>query len=127
MKTPIIYLIDDDEIVNFVNREIIIFANITDKVLAFQEPKMALNSLKDLEYSPDIILLDINMHGMDGFQFLKEYNHLYPDAVDKIAILTSSKDEREKEKAKEMGISHFITKPLTDKILFELIDTLELN
>jgi CheY-like chemotaxis protein len=68
---------------------------------------------KDFFYGrPDIILVDVNMPKMDGFEFVK---HLRTDnrfKDSKIFILTTSDEREDKTKAAELGISGFITKPL---------------
>ena len=78
-----ILLIDDDEINNFLSREIINMYMPSTKIDSFTNPEEALEyireKLKLQQPLPDIILLDINMPLMDGWEFLK--------AIDEIEIM----------------------------------------
>ena len=61
---------------------------------------------------PDIILLDLNMPKMNGFELLKKIrgNDNWKDI--KIFVLTTSDDHEDKAAVINLGISGFITKPL---------------
>ena len=75
-----ILLIDDDEINNFLSREIISMYMPFTKIDSFTNPEEALEYIREklkLQQSlPDIILLDINMPLMDGWEFLKAIDKL---------------------------------------------------
>jgi CheY-like chemotaxis protein len=61
---------------------------------------------------PDIILLDLNMPKMNGFEFANKIK-TDPDFKDiKVFVLTTSEDKQDKIAATEFGASGFITKPL---------------
>lgn len=66
----------------------------------------------DDESRPDIILLDLNMPKMDGFEVLANIrkNPVCKDV--RVFILTTSEDQKDKTKAESLGISGFIVKPL---------------
>lgn len=66
----------------------------------------------DDESRPDIILLDLNMPKMDGFEVLANIrkNPVCKDV--RVFILTTSEDQKDKTKAEALGISGFIVKPL---------------
>jgi CheY-like chemotaxis protein len=61
---------------------------------------------------PDVILLDLNMPKMNGFEFLNEIkkNEKWRDI--KVFVLTTSDEKEDKTEALNIGISGFITKPL---------------
>ena len=72
----------------------------------------------------DVILLDLNMPVMDGFTFLEAFQRLKlprKDAVN-IIIVTSSDDARDRERAKEMGITRYLTKPLSEANLISALE-----
>ncbi len=63
------------------------------------------------------------MPGMNGWEFLEEYNYFSKELQSKaiIIMLTTSDTHRDKEKAKEWG-ADFISKPLTKEIMNDIID-----
>jgi response regulator RpfG family c-di-GMP phosphodiesterase len=72
----------------------------------------ALKKLKESDYRPDVILLDLNMPKMNGIEFLKQ---LKSDKVFKyipIIILTTSKNQKDLLQCYEIGIAGYILKPL---------------
>jgi CheY-like chemotaxis protein len=83
--------------------------------------KQALDLLMDYKRHPlpDVILLDLNMPIMGGFEFLDAFRELRipGQAKVKIVILSSSDDPVDIRRASEMGIHHYITKPVSiDKL-----------
>jgi len=69
----------------------------------------AMNKLKD-GVSPDLVLLDVVMPTMDGFEFLQKVKeeNLAPDA--KIVILSNLGQEEDIEKGKKLGAAGYIVK-----------------
>lgn len=61
---------------------------------------------------PDIILLDLNMPKMNGFEFLGHIKNSDELKDIKVFVLTTSDEREDKIQAKNLGISGFITKPL---------------
>jgi CheY-like chemotaxis protein len=61
---------------------------------------------------PDILLLDLNMPKMNGFEFLTKIKNTDALKYLKVFILTTSEDREDKVAARSLGISGFITKPL---------------
>nr|WP_321222116.1 response regulator [uncultured Psychroserpens sp.] len=83
---------------------------------------MAINNLKPImlagENLPDIILLDINMPIMDGWQFLDEFVKIESHKLITIYIVSSSIDPQDIKRAKKyQNISNYIVKPITIKKL----------
>ena len=72
----------------------------------------AMNKIKE-GYNPDIILLDIVMPGMDGFEILDKIkkNNIAPDAM--IIMLTNQGQLADIEKAQSFGINGYIIKATT--------------
>ncbi|MFA5084794.1 MAG: response regulator [Candidatus Omnitrophota bacterium] len=68
---------------------------------------------------PRIILLDINMRGMDGIETLKKIREIDKDAV--IIMVTGVKDEDTIQKAKDLGADDYITKPLSLEYLDKVV------
>lgn len=126
-KLRTILLIDDDIAVNYIHKYVIKKADVVDKVITMMNGQMAIDYLtKDDSVEstvPELIFLDINMPGMDGWGFLKEYKEQQKRDKTKIIMLTTSDNEADKERALGSGqVLEFITKPLTKQGLLEVIE-----
>ncbi len=78
---------------------------------AFQDPEEVLEVLDTCDSLPDLILLDINMPGLSGFQVLEK---LKADSRLKripVVMLTSSELSSDVARAYELGASGYISKP----------------
>jgi CheY-like chemotaxis protein len=117
-------LIDDDEIFNFLSERVLKISEIANTVQIFSKAKEALTYFSDFkEEDKVIILLDIRMPEMDGFEFLEEFNKLNLLNID-VYMLTSSLDERDKEKAFTYpAVKGFYSKPLGKVIIAEIYKT----
>lgn len=122
-----IMLIDDDEDDNFIHERAIRKVNTQIVVIAKQSAKAALIHLKEEQNKdnlPGLIFLDINMPGMNGWEFLQEYNDLDESLQSKVIIimLTTSDSEADRTKAKSWNfVSDYITKPLTKQIVEDIL------
>ena len=75
-----------------------------------------------LDFQPDIILLDIMMPGMNGYEVchrLREYLSL---AETKIIMVTAKGALEDRVKGYEVGANDFITKPFTEENILETVD-----
>ena len=122
-----ICLIDDDEVSQFVSKRIILSINPNIQISSYLNGEQALNSFKEIVASkqqlPDIILLDINMPVMDGWQFMDEFNKLKSQINQPIDIYmtSSSLDTTDVSRTKMYAdIKGFLPKPL-DKEAFSKI------
>ena len=80
----------------------------------------ALKKLVSHELSPEVIFLDLNMPGMDGFQFLKEIKKIKGFKIPVIVLSTSSQPETISS-AKEYGADGYLTKPNSIKKFVQLL------
>lgn len=117
-KIKIACIIDDDPIFIFGTKRIMQIADFCDDFLVFNNGAEAYNSLKTLienkEELPEIILLDLNMPIMDGWQFLDKITQIkIPDNIT-IFIVTSSINPTDVDRAKKYNrVSRYIVKPIT--------------
>jgi CheY-like chemotaxis protein len=129
-KVKTIFLIDDDKLTNFINKRIMARSGFNVNVQAFDSPHAALEVLRqlavlDVASLPDVILLDVNMPIMDGWDFLNEYEKLVPRAEARIYMLSSSLDDKDIDRAAGYRmVCGFLSKPLKSEQLYELLEAL---
>jgi CheY-like chemotaxis protein len=121
-------LIDDNEITNFYHEDLLRDLEIAKRFQIFSTSLSALDYLKKVidgeAERPDLILLDLKMPEMDGFDLLNELEEYNADETEKlkIVILTSSTLKRDREVADRYPfLSGFLEKPATDEKLRKLI------
>ncbi len=112
-----IVLIDDDAINNLLNRQFLSFVLPSSTINTFHDARLLMRYLEEGKIArPDLILLDINMPEMDGWEFLFHLERINCKAD--VMILSSSLHWDDMSKAKEYEqVKCYIEKPLTeDKI-----------
>lgn len=113
--------IDDDFINNMANERLLKKMNIHFEATNFLDPTEALDFLKETNEHFDIILLDINMPRLSGWEFLDKYAPFKKSFP--IVMLTSSLDPNDQKKAKASELlSGFYIKPLTKDLMEEIIE-----
>ncbi len=124
-----ILLIDDSEADNYIHKDILEKKGITEKIVVKYKAEDALEYLTTLENDeyphPELIFLDINMPGMNGWEFLEEYEKLELSQKGEIVVtmLTTSVSPDDKEKAeKNNKLSRFESKPLTGKNIDDIME-----
>lgn len=120
-----IMLVDDDDSTNYLHKIIIEEMQITEQIFIARNGQEALdtisNHLKE-DKCPDLIFLDINMPVMDGFEFLQEYNELnFTEASPIVIMVTSSSYPADIERAHQLSVSEYISKPLNEEIITALL------
>jgi CheY-like chemotaxis protein len=125
-KPKSIMLIDDNSDDNFFHEREIKKSNPENFVVINNSGAKALEYLKSSEHPPtDLILLDINMPGMNGWEFLKEYDSLDVQLKNHtiVMMLTTSDNDDDRLRTKAFpSVSAYITKPLTRAKVNDIID-----
>ncbi|SHM38681.1 response regulator [Flavobacterium saccharophilum] len=114
MKKPTILLVEDDEL-DVISVERSLKKLESEYVLhtAYNGIE-ALKILRDpeIQFTPDVILLDINMPRMNGIEFLKVVREDKKLKDLKVFIMTTSSEEMDRSEAEKLGIAGYIIKPL---------------
>ncbi|MFL5729184.1 MAG: response regulator [Cytophagaceae bacterium] len=122
-----ILLIDDDGINNFINERLFRKLNIAGHIEIRRNGREALDYLRrmcqDHEECPELIVIDINMPEMNGFEFLEAFHKL--DILNKhhsrIIMLSTSTNRRDVERLKEMNLE-LVRKPLNEEKIRDLMN-----
>jgi len=129
MNLKTIWVVDDDPIYQIIANKIIKKSELFSTVFTFKNGKEAIDAFKDsLEKKhklPNIILLDINMPIMDGWEFMEEIKTLSINTEKKVIIyiVSSSIAIEDKIKSKTYPIIlGYLSKPINTSDL-QLIAT----
>jgi chemosensory pili system protein ChpA (sensor histidine kinase/response regulator) len=91
------------------------------KALQARDGLDALELLQHLPVPPDIILLDIEMPRMDGYEFISTLRKQPAYAQLPVIVLTSRAGQKHRERAFEVGATEYLVKPYQDEVLLGLI------
>jgi CheY-like chemotaxis protein len=129
-KLKTILLIDDDTPTNYYHEVILQDAKCTENVVIQYSSDRALDYFRTLKNNklpyPELVSLDMNMPGWDGFEFIEMLQTFFPGTKDKmkIVILTSLP---EAPSLQEIELNDQIvgvkSKPLTEEVVWDLIQT----
>ncbi|MEI2757979.1 MAG: response regulator [Bacteroidia bacterium] len=114
-----ILLVEDNKINQFLAKTMLLKKGY--KVALATDGEEAIRLLENGNFS--MVITDVQMPGMDGYQLAGHIRSKLHDPVNKIPILalTAYESSTEKEKAKAAGMSGFLTKPYMPEQLFDLI------
>lgn len=120
-----VLIIDDDDLSIFLiglTIEEIPFIKSYNSVTSGWEALKFLETCEDR--GPDLILVDLNMPEMDGFEFIQHYEdkfaNVFPDT--KLIVITSS--QRESDRSRSLAfksVKGFMQKPLTEEKIREIL------
>src|SRR5947209_4219423 len=116
-KLKEILIVDDDTTAQLINRIAIHKMEITENIVVKSDGFQALTFLKEkcaltTDECSDLILLDLNMPVINGFNFLQALRDMNWESVihSKVVILSSSSYEEDTKKAATYGVRGFIEK-----------------
>ncbi len=125
-----VLLIDDDEATNFYHTIVLEEESSGIFIQSVNSAREGLDFLLDKEgYAelpkPGIIFLDINMPGMNGWDFLVKYEELNPEILQRsiVVMLTTSINPDDKERAEKIPlVKEFVNKPLTPETFWKVVN-----
>lgn len=120
-----VILVDDSMIDNRLHKRVILRTGLVREVLCFSMAEDALAYLRDTGVPVDLILLDINMPRMNGFEMLDAALQEHGDAFDPsvVVMLTTSLDQRDRDRAAGYSvIKDYFHKPLTKESFVNLFE-----
>ncbi|SDK62799.1 Response regulator receiver domain-containing protein [Catalinimonas alkaloidigena] len=128
-KIQLACIIDDDPVYVYGIKKLMKLVDFCENMLVFKNGAEALKYLTPViqqnDTLPDIILLDINMPIMDGWQFLDEFIQIKPKSR-KITIymVSSSVDPDEVAKAQRYSeVSDYVVKPVQEDSLRAILES----
>jgi chemosensory pili system protein ChpA (sensor histidine kinase/response regulator) len=121
-KTLTAMIVDDSPSVRHITSKLI--KNAGWEVILAKDGLEALEMLQAAETLPDIVLTDVEMPRMDGYELLASIKHHEELRKLPVIMITSRASEKHQQKAVELGVSEYMTKPFDDTFLIEKIRTL---
>ncbi|GAB4402272.1 MAG: response regulator [Microscillaceae bacterium] len=123
-----LYVIDDDDIYRLTFTRLLASTGYDKKVYYFEDGEYAIDFLQRnihlVEELPDLILLDLNMPIMDGWDFIDAFRILNLHSIKDITIyiVSSSVSEEDISKAQLISeVSGYIVKPITKNQLENIL------
>jgi CheY-like chemotaxis protein len=125
-----ILLVDDDEVFHLLSSRLLKQLGITKGVHSVRNGREAINFISKNDFAaasgPDVIFLDLNMPIMDGFSFIEAFKKMEIPHKERIVIIivSSSQDPKDLARAADLGIVHYLTKPITEKEIKEVLTSI---
>jgi CheY-like chemotaxis protein len=119
----LVFLVDDDPIQTMITSQLVKLYSSTVEYVIYNNGAEVIQGLKE-GLVPDIILLDINMPIMNGFEFLNVYQHQTHTA--KVFMLSSSDNEEDRNQAEKYNcVEGYATKPVTKEFIHDILLALD--
>jgi CheY-like chemotaxis protein len=121
------FIIDDDEAINFVTKKLLANFDKDCEVTTFSKPMEALEKLKKIvaasEPLPDVLLLDINMPMMNGFEFLQKMREEGLNKKVQVIMYTSSVNpDDKKQSAGYENVIGYMEKPFSAQAYGKILE-----
>jgi FOG: CheY-like receiver len=121
-------VVDDDSVVHFLSEKALSAFSWISKTYSVFNGREAIqvldNYCRGFNAIPDLILLDLHMPVMDGFQFIEAFQKMecLKNTGVVIAVLTASENPEEKARLQSLRIKHIIPKPITAEKMCQLFE-----
>lgn len=131
-KIDLVLLVDDDDVVNFLNSTIIKQTQRVEEIQSVTSGSKAIEKLNEFQLAnkwPAIIFIDINMPGINGWELVELLKQQFQTLKNKsvVCLLSSSLDERDQERAEQSDwIDYYVSKPLTKETITDLYNNMSM-
>lgn len=120
-----ILLVDDSPSDRMLTQMAFERSRVVNDLLMAEDGDSALALLREMNNLPSLILLDLNMPGMDGHEFLEVVKHDPNLRSVPVVILTSSLNEDDVARSYDNQCAGYIRKPVSLDSLIEVVASLE--
>lgn len=132
MTADLIVLVEDNEDDIFFMRRALKGAGITAPIRVLTDGQQASDFLTTTGTSPEspapgMVFLDLKLPYCTGFEVLEAMRRHGTLDSTQVVILTSSPEERDRRRARELGAAAYLVKPPTPAMLKELVTVLARN
>jgi PAS domain S-box-containing protein len=119
-KVDSVWIVDDDQVITYITEHMLRNADSSLHISTFLSAKMALEKLRLDGFAPDVLLLDINMPGITGWEFLDQLKSLNLNAT--VYMYSSSIDPDDVKEARNYPmVKDFISKPLDARTIRKIL------
>jgi CheY-like chemotaxis protein len=115
---PLVFIVEDNQAYRMLIGKVLEQRGFM--VMMFEHGRKAVDMLNYIQ--PSLILSDIAMPCMDGFEFLAYVKEHYPKLGIPFVYLSSSTSNKDIEKATKLGAQRMLGKPISPEALAETID-----
>jgi CheY-like chemotaxis protein len=122
-----VFIVDDDADDRFFMEQALRNDSPTSLIYLADSGQQALDLLGQVHPAPDVILLDLNMPGLSGFEVLEQLKQSTQHQHILVIVLTTSSALIDEEQAYRLGADGFITKPTTQQGLHEIAERIRQN
>lgn len=123
-------IIDDDPIFIYGTKRLLTELNLAETIHVYNNGQQAMDGLSAMAEAnvtlPDVIILDLNMPILDGWDFLDDFSPLasQSSSMSTIYMMSSSIDPRDLERVKNYPIvARYFLKPANPSDLAEVLQT----
>jgi CheY-like chemotaxis protein len=127
-KIPNLWIIDDDPMSSFYIKRLAELGELAHIITIYNTAQGAIDYLlhhkKSVEHLPDIIMLDIYMPEVDGWEFLEQLHQIEHQLIKKaeVYIISSSNHPRDLSRATSIpGVKAYFQKPVTLEVLKDMV------
>ena len=121
-QTISVLIVDDSPSVRHLTSNII--KNAGFQAIIAKDGLEALEVLQTAKELPDVILTDVEMPRMDGYEMLSSLKKNHDLQNIPVVMITSRASEKHRQKAFDLGVSEYLTKPFDDAKLIGIIRAL---